>query len=375
MSSTVVVSSVVGAVALAYGYIQYSKGSAHQSDSHLDTSINKLVQAAGTQSQAGKKNKKKKKADGASPSPALETETERKPVVVRFPPVASVPGEFDSGSNASLEPSEPAQPKVKKAKKKKAKRAAPAGTQSDSSAGAGPSSSLHSLQPISAGGKPEQKETLSVDTDSSWTQVNSRRRKEASDAAPSAEHTSDAGLAASSVGERSEEEAEEVNRKTFAEKMLPKPRKTGVEDMTETPDYPGVARVMRVQPQPGEEPAAGFSWADYEDVNVGDDADGEDDGGWGVVKSRSRRKATPPATSEFKAPETLTKKQRQNAARKEAERAAKVQAEAERQAALAKHKRELERIRMAEQFNASKGKKPSGGMSAAVDEKGKLVWE
>lgn len=60
--------------------------------------------------------------------------------------------------------------------------------------------------------------------------------------------------------------------------------------MLEVPDQPSVARVLRVQPTPGEKPAPGFSWADYEDVQVAaaEEADGEDDGGWGVVKSRSR---------------------------------------------------------------------------------------
>jgi len=60
--------------------------------------------------------------------------------------------------------------------------------------------------------------------------------------------------------------------------------------MLEEPDQPSVARVLRVQPIPGEKPAPGFSWADYEDVQMAaaEDADGEDDGGWGVVKSRSR---------------------------------------------------------------------------------------
>lgn len=63
--------------------------------------------------------------------------------------------------------------------------------------------------------------------------------------------------------------------------------------MLEVPDQPSVARVLRVQPSPGEQPPPGFSWADYEDVQVAaaEDADGEDDGGWGVVRSRSRNSA------------------------------------------------------------------------------------
>lgn len=89
-----------------------------------------------------------------------------------------------------------------------------------------------------------------------------------------------------------------------------------------------------------------------------------------------------PATSSGSAPapasqsgsETLTKKQRQHAAKREAEKAAKAEGEAARLALLAQHKRELERTRMAEQAKASK-KQPSGGMSAYVDENGKLVWQ
>ena len=73
------------------------------------------------------------------------------------------------------------------------------------------------------------------------------------------------------------------------------------------------------------------------------------------------------------APETMTKKQRQNAAKREAEKAAKADAEAERLARLARHKRELEHSRINEQF--SQGKKPSGGMWAAVDDNGHLVFQ
>ena len=52
------------------------------------------------------------------------------------------------------------------------------------------------------------------------------------------------------------------------------------------------ARVIRVAPLPNEKPApAGLSWADYVDVRVTtdggeNDADGEDDDGWGVVTSK-----------------------------------------------------------------------------------------
>ena len=78
-----------------------------------------------------------------------------------------------------------------------------------------------------------------------------------------------------------------------------------------------------------------------------------------------------------KAPETLTKRQRQNASKREVQKAAKAEGEAARLATLAKHKREAEQARMAEQFRGkgSTGKMASGGMKATVDERGKLVWE
>ena len=62
--------------------------------------------------------------------------------------------------------------------------------------------------------------------------------------------------------------------------------------MLERPDFPTLARVMRVQPRADETPVPGFSWDDYGDVVeesfLVHDADQEDEGEWGVVKSRNR---------------------------------------------------------------------------------------
>lgn len=72
-----------------------------------------------------------------------------------------------------------------------------------------------------------------------------------------------------------------------------------------------------------------------------------------------------------------TKKQRQNAAKREAAKASKAETEAERQARLQAHKRALEKERIAEQYaKPAPGKgKESGGMTASVNEKGSLVWD
>lgn len=62
--------------------------------------------------------------------------------------------------------------------------------------------------------------------------------------------------------------------------------------MLEQSDFPTLARVLRVQPPTDETPVPGFSWEDYGDVVeesvLAHDADEEDEGEWGVVKSRHR---------------------------------------------------------------------------------------
>ena len=70
---------------------------------------------------------------------------------------------------------------------------------------------------------------------------------------------------------------------------------------------------------------------------------------------------------------------RQNASKRETQKAAKVEAEAQRMANLskhkqdlkkAKHKRELEQTKIAEQYL-----KKGPGSSASVNDKGQLVWD
>lgn len=46
--------------------------------------------------------------------------------------------------------------------------------------------------------------------------------------------------------------------------------------------------IVPVRPPPGEKPAKGFTWQDYEGVHADEDASDEDDGGWGVVRRRSQ---------------------------------------------------------------------------------------
>ncbi|PPQ66139.1 hypothetical protein CVT24_000225 [Panaeolus cyanescens] len=277
---------------------------------------------------------------------------------------------------------------------------------------------------------------VSIDTDGSWTRVGGSRRSKNQSSATSgpakaalpastsrdsrsfnryATSTDDVDTTttgnSSPVAEKAELEedvdesfllrvAEDASRsvgeqrKTLAEKLLPKPRKTVVDDMLETPANPPLARVIRVQPTSSQsqlQPAPGFSWGDYEDAegHITTDGDGErdadaeeDEEGWGVVKSRKSKRTTPGAstaslgasTTSASSSAPLTKKQLQNKKRREAEKAANAEQEKDRLARLAAHKRQLEIEKMKEQQKKGKSKE-SGGMKATIDAGGKLVWE
>ncbi|THH28838.1 hypothetical protein EUX98_g5356 [Antrodiella citrinella] len=364
--------------------------------------------AAADSSAAGKKGKKKKAVTAQSDTAVgASAHSGVKPIVVPFPSV--IPGSFESPAVTSEQEQADVATKPSKSKKKKAKksstpvigggtRSVPLDAQSESSATA-PESHAPTSKPAKKKSPTPKPPTMSlVDTDDTWTRVETRRRGNQS---PSAAHSrdtsgalgSDAGLSTSVTGnsspvnERTEDESRlqvPENRRTLAERLLPKARKTGVDDMLETPDHPTLSRVMRIQPRADERPAEGFSWGDYEDVDeprTADDADGEDEGGWVTKTSKARAKPTRTASSEQQAqtrssaPESLSKKQRQNAAKNEAKKSAKADAEAERLALLAKHKRELERTRMLEQSASSKASKVGGGMNASINESGHLVWD
>lgn len=156
--------------------------------------------------------------------------------------------------------------------------------------------------------------------------------------------TSDAGVTTSVTGNSSP-----VTDRTTEDEFL----RSAIDETSATP-VPGKL-------PPGETPGTGYSWDDYEGVQVENDVSGEDDGGWGVVRSKGRSKVNSGSGSQAQpgrssiAPELMTKKQRQNAAKRDVQKQAKLDAEAERLAVLAKHKRELERAKMAEQFGSGKG--------------------
>ncbi|KAG5219593.1 Zinc-finger double-stranded RNA-binding [Salix suchowensis] len=381
--------------------------------------------SAGTKasSDATKKGKKKKRSDASKPADQLEDESGAQssatPAVAAFSGV--IPGQFDAGLLEKQQTnSEPLSSKTKKkaSKKNKKGKAKNALDNSDANLGhslsrtpqpaAAPSSSAsQSRQPS----RPHKQSKTSIDTDGSWTRVETRRGKRRHAPAnvntsipagdPSTSFTlshsmvdpttSDAGVTtsvttgnSSPVAERATEEDEDEgepflasiarekpqeNRRTLAEKLLPKPRKTGVDDMTETPDYPQIARVIRVQPRQMKSPHLASPGVITRTSTLipavlprttlmEKTTDGESCVEAAQLTYKIERAAGEAATVHQsvsqKAPESLTKRQRQNASRREAEKAAQAEAEADRLARLAKHKSELERTRVKEQLAGRK---------------------
>ncbi|KAF8318680.1 hypothetical protein DL93DRAFT_2095056 [Clavulina sp. PMI_390] len=364
------------------------------------------VVEAGSGKQAAKnkrkrENVKKLKQDaalaGSNIASSVDTLVAEEPVATANKPKSKAPAKKSEkqplpppDATSPLASSTPPPTTAPSSKSKKGKAKSAASTPQSSTILSSPTSQL---PPLSASGD-ETTTASSVVDDDGWTKVG-RVTSEADFGAKVSSKLQDEGSKAGKKGKKAAKKAEtptapaassqtlepaaEPEKLTLAEKLLPKPEPTVVDDMLEKPAP--LSRVMRVV-DPNEKPPTGFSWGDFEDVDSSRVED-EDDG-WSSVPTRMKKKAPATAstfvsgavtpTPSSSRPDEPTKKQRQNQARRDAEKAAKADAEKERLAKLAKHKRELENERMKAQF-ASKGKALSGGMKATVDENGSLYWE
>ncbi|KAH9010879.1 hypothetical protein EDB85DRAFT_2160541 [Lactarius pseudohatsudake] len=240
---------------------------------------------------------------------------------------------------------------VKKPKKKKGKKIAsdPSSTPADSGATSRASGKAEKAQASAPAG------VAMADTqDERWTRVEARKKKAVSPqdglsklqtTVAAADATTSDAVTTSVTGNSSP-----VTERT-TEDELP----SGLDENTlevsvaSSPDAP--PHVAPVRPLPGEQPAKGFAWEDYEGVQVDGDASSEDDGGWGVVRSRRRPVKTESGSTiaTTTAPQPQTKKQRQNAQKREALKEAKRGRDTQQQTALASHKRELEGVRRVDQ--------------------------
>ncbi|KAH9175887.1 hypothetical protein EDB89DRAFT_2066091 [Lactarius sanguifluus] len=241
---------------------------------------------------------------------------------------------------------------VKKPKKKRGKKTAasdPSSTSADAGATSAPAGKAEKAQ-ASAPAAVAMADTQ----DERWTRVEARKKKAVSPqdglsklqtTVAAADATTSDAITTSVTGNSSP-----VTERT-TEDELP----SGLDESTlelsvaSSPDAP--PRVAPARPLPGEQPAKGFAWEDYEGVQVDGDASSEDDGGWGVVRSRRRPVKTESGSTitTTTASQPQTKKQRQNAQKREAQKEAKRERDTQQQAALASHKRELEGVRRVDQ--------------------------
>ena len=264
MSSGTVLTILVVAVGFAY---QYASSQAREPSPNLRLTMPK--------EKSKKKSKKKQtvtkevitsageedvKLPGSEPSTSSGVKSksdEPKPTVVSFPTI--IPGEFGGDSTASaVEQDTDAGGSGKQKKKKKKGKSKKAGTEgADSSAQveeksdvAGPAGS--SSLGRSASSKKRQSQLAEaggagLDDSEVWTRVESRRKPKPqptdSKSGPQ-DATSDAGITTSVTGNSSPPTEDEAgsgpqpdpasaskdNQRTLAKKMIPKPRKTGVEE-------------------------------------------------------------------------------------------------------------------------------------------------
>jgi hypothetical protein len=210
---------------------------------------------------------------------------------------------------------------TKKPKKKKGKKAAVATSDPSSASALGASQSLATLTEGVVGKGKKASASASVATDAHderWTRVEARRKKapvqpqdglaETAEATAADVTTSDAGITTSVTGNSSpvtERTTEDELRSDLDEyvsfflSLLP--NSSSGRSISDTCAFfssrsaleaspsslqDASSHIVPVRPPPGEKPAKGFTWKDYEGVRVDEDASSEEDGDWGVVRSR-----------------------------------------------------------------------------------------
>jgi len=194
------------------------------------------------------------KLPGSEPSTSSGVKSksnELKPTIASFPTV--IPGGFGgSGTTSAVEQDTDAGGSGKQKKKKKKSKSKNAGTggaqvEEKSDAAGPPESSSLGRSASSKKRQPQSAEAggAGLDDPEAWTRVESRRKPKPqptdSKNGPQ-DATSDAGITTSVTGNSSPatddeagpqpdpSSASEENRRTLAEKLVPKPRKTGVEE-------------------------------------------------------------------------------------------------------------------------------------------------
>ncbi|KAI9464470.1 hypothetical protein BJY52DRAFT_1184210 [Lactarius psammicola] len=377
-NSTIPAEPVVAAVAVAgvlgYGYVHYVYPSrAGGTDTDADTNASFLGLSKGSVSTLHGQKKRGRKLQlpgdatlknldfldsSATPLVPAPATRQRQQQTAPQSQGEAVPGGFggaDTSDDALGAPRSPPplqqqqqQPEqsagVKKPRKKKGKKTASDPSSTPADAGATPA----------PGGKAEKAQAsasaavaMADAQDERWTRVEARKKK----AMPPQDGLSKLQTTVA-VADATTSDAVTTS---VTGNSSPVTERTTEDELPSGIDESVPPRVAPVRPLPGEQPAKGFAWEDYEGVQVDRDASSEDDDGWGVVRSRRRpNKTESGSTVTTTAPQPQTKKQRQNAQRREALKEAKRERDTQQQAAFVSHKRELEGARRVDQAAASK---------------------
>jgi len=106
-----------------------------------------------------------------------------------------------------------------------------------------------------------------------------------------------------------------------------------------------------------------------------EESDDTESDGFIPVRGKGRRRTQRSVSNQStgRASETLTKRQRQNQAKRVAQKASKAEAEEQRLETLDRHRKDMEQARIQEMYK--KGKQLSGGMSMSVGSSGKAEWD
>ena len=206
---------------------------------------------------------------------------------------------------------------TRKPKKKKGKKAAAATSDlsSTSALGASQSMATSTEKVVGRGKKASVSVSVAADAedahDERWTRVEARRKKaplqpqdglaETAETTAADVTTSDAGITTSVTGNSSPvtERTTEDELRSDLDECVSLSLNSGLPyliyahflgrsalEASPSSIQDGPPPIVPVRPPPGEKPAKGFTWEDYEGVHVDEDASGEEDDGWGVVRSR-----------------------------------------------------------------------------------------
>lgn len=215
-----------------------------------------------------------------------------------------------------------------------------------------------------------------------WRVVGRSRRADTT-AESQASFTTTSGTDGSPKEEVSNVDSVEIS-KPIAERSMPKGRMTTDENLPANSTPPAPARdasshTDSITPTPTPLHPVVAQLEESTEISDKEESDNTESDGFIPVRGKGRRRSQRSVSNQSlggggaRASETLTKRQRQNQAKRAAQKATRAEAEQQRLETLARHRKDSEQARIQEIYQ--KGKQLSGGMSMSVGNSGKAEWD